>query len=76
MCVLPRILFDLFIYVVEWGRTKIDIVEHALGHAKNIQEGLLGVVLNKVDMNVFGRYASHREGYYYNKNYGRYGYTE
>ncbi|HEY5504191.1 MAG TPA: CpsD/CapB family tyrosine-protein kinase, partial [Sedimentisphaerales bacterium] len=69
-------LVDSFIFVVEWGRTKIDIVEHTLGHALGIRENLLGVVLNKVDMNVFGRYASHRENYYYNKHYARYGYTE
>jgi succinoglycan biosynthesis transport protein ExoP len=69
-------LVDSFVFVIEWGRTKIDIVEHALGHAQGVSDNLLGVVLNKVDMNVFGRYASHREGYYYNKHYARYGYTE
>ena len=69
-------LVDSFVFVVEWGRTKIDIVEHALGHAQGVCDNLLGVVLNKVDMNVFGRYASHRENYYYNKHYARYGYTE
>lgn len=69
-------LVDSFIFVIEWGRTKIDIVEHALSNAPGVFENLLGVVLNKVDMNVFGRYASHREGYYYNKHYERYGYME
>ncbi len=69
-------LIDSFVFVIEWGRTKIDIVEHALRHAPGIYDNLLGVVLNKVDMNVFGRFASHRESYYYNKHYARYGYTE
>ncbi len=69
-------LVDLFIYVIEWGRTKIDIVEHALKRARNVRENMLGVVLNKVDMNVFGRYASHQESYYFNKHYARYGYSE
>lgn len=69
-------LVDSFVFVIEWGGTKIDIVEHALGHAQGVYENLLGVVLNKVDMKVFGRYASHRESYYYNKHYARYGYTE
>ena len=45
-------------------------------HAQGVYDNLLGVVLNKVDMNIFGRYASHRENYYYNKHYARYGYTE
>jgi succinoglycan biosynthesis transport protein ExoP len=69
-------LVDSFVFVIEWGRTKTDIVEHALGQAQGVYENLLGVVLNKVDMNIFGRYANHHESYYYNKNYGRYGYTE
>ena len=69
-------LVDSFIYVIEWGRTKIDIVEHALGGAQGVYENLLGVVLNKVDMNVFGRYANQQGDYYYNKHYARYGYTE
>jgi succinoglycan biosynthesis transport protein ExoP len=69
-------LVDSFVFVIEWGRTKIDIVEHALTHARGVYDNLLGVVLNKVDMNVFGRYANNRESYYYNKHYARYGYTE
>ena len=69
-------LVDSFIYVIEWGRTKIDVVEHALGHAQGVHENLLGVVLNKVDMNAFGRYASHQHDYYYNPHYGRYGYKD
>jgi succinoglycan biosynthesis transport protein ExoP len=68
-------LVDSFIFVIEWGETKIDIVEHVLGHAPGVYENLVGVVLNKVDMNLFRRYASHHESYY-NKNYARYGYTE
>jgi hypothetical protein len=52
------------------------IVEHAFGHAQGARDNLLGVVLNTVDMNVFGRYASHRENYYYTRQYARYGYTE
>ena len=54
-------LVDSFVFVIEWGRTKIDVVEHALGHAPGVYDNLLGVVLNKVDMNIFGRYAAHRE---------------
>ena len=69
-------LIDSFVFVVEWGSTNIEVVKHALGHAQNVYENMLGVVLNKVDRNVFGRYAGHHEGYYYNKYYGRYGYTE
>jgi succinoglycan biosynthesis transport protein ExoP len=69
-------LVDSFIFVIEWGQTKIDVVEHALGQAQEVYDHLLGVVLNKVDMKSFGRHASHHQSYYYNKHYGRYGYTE
>jgi len=69
-------LIDSFVFVVEWGRTKVDVAEHALSNARGVHENLLGVVLNKVDMNAFGRYESHREGYYFNRYYARYGYTD
>ncbi len=46
-------LMDSFVYVIEWGRTKFDVVEHALGHAQGVRDNLLGVVLNKVDMQCF-----------------------
>ena len=44
-------LLDSYIFVIEWGRTKIDVVKHALAAAQGVSENLLGVVLNKVDMN-------------------------
>lgn len=69
-------LVDSYIFVIEWGRTKIDVAQHALSQAEGVYENLIGAVLNKADMNLFGRYESHRENYYYNKNYSRYGYTE
>jgi hypothetical protein len=52
-----------------------NIVEHAFGHAQGVRDNLLGAALNKVDMNIFGRYARHRKNYYYNKQYARAGYT-
>jgi polysaccharide biosynthesis transport protein len=69
-------LVDSFVFVVEWGSTKIDVVEHALGIARGVHDNLLGVVLNKADMNKFGRYESYRGNYYYNRYYARYGYTD
>ena len=66
-------LVDSYIFVIEWGRTKIDVVKHALAAAQGVSENLLGAVLNKVDMNRFGRYAGEDESYYYNKRYTQYG---
>jgi succinoglycan biosynthesis transport protein ExoP len=69
-------LVDSFLFVVEWGRTKIDVVEHVLDLARGVHENLLGVVLNKADMNTIGRYEAYRGNYYYKRYYARYGYTE
>ncbi|MBV8428701.1 MAG: AAA family ATPase [Hyphomicrobiales bacterium] len=69
-------LVDSFVFVVEWGRTKIDIAEHVLSGAPGVYENLLGVVLNKVNMKTFARYESSRENYYYNRYFARYGYTD
>ena len=68
-------LVDGYIYVVDWGRTRIDHVEQALSSAKGVYEHLLGVVLNKVDLRSLGRYDG--GGYYHHESYfQRYGYTE
>ena len=69
-------LIDSFLFVIEWGRTKIDVAQHVLDHAPGVYENLIGVALNKVNMNIFGRYAGERESFYYNKHYARYGYTD
>jgi polysaccharide biosynthesis transport protein len=69
-------LLDGYLLVVEWGKTKIDVVEHALGTARGVYDNLLGVLLNKVDFKRFRRYESGRNQYYYNAHYSRYGYTD
>jgi succinoglycan biosynthesis transport protein ExoP len=69
-------LVDSFLFVVEWGRSKIEVAELALGTANGVYENLLGVVLNKADMTRLGRYESHRGNYYHNRYYSRYGYTD
>ena len=65
---------DSYVFVVEWERTKIEVVEHALNVAKGIKDMMLGVVLNKADITRIGRYG--HDGYYQNKYYSRYGYTD
>jgi polysaccharide biosynthesis transport protein len=67
---------DSYGFVVEWGRTKTDIVEHALDAAKGVYDNLLGVVLNKVDFDVLNRYEGYRGNYYYRQYYAQYGYAE
>ena len=69
-------IVDTYLLVVQWGSTKIPLIEHALGEAPGVYENLLGVVLNKVDMNVARRYDGHLKDYYHNKHFARYGYVD
>jgi succinoglycan biosynthesis transport protein ExoP len=66
-------LIDCFILVVEWGRTRTDVVQHALHTAPNVYEALIGTVLNKTDMKAMKRYDSYHNDYYNNEHYTRYG---
>lgn len=63
-------LMDFYFLVVEWGCTKIDVVQHALGTANGVHDKLAGVVLNKINMDYIGRYDAHTYYYtnYYKKN--------
>jgi succinoglycan biosynthesis transport protein ExoP len=69
-------LIDTYLFVIEWGKTRIGVVEHALSSAHEVYENLLGVVLNKVDIKLLSRYDNDRGEYYYNPLYSRYGYTD
>ena len=64
---------DSYICVTEWGRTKIGAVKYAFGDASNIYENLLGVVLNKANVNQLSTYAPIGKNYYNNKHYVQYG---
>jgi polysaccharide biosynthesis transport protein len=65
-------LVDAYVLVVEWGRTRIKLVEHALSEAENVYENLLGVVLNKANLDIVHRYDGHLGDYYNNKHFARY----
>lgn len=66
-------LIDCYVLVVEWGRTKIDVVQHALHTAPTICDSLIGAVLNKTDMRTMARYDTSRSDYYSDSHYVRYG---
>lgn len=66
-------LIDSYVFIVEWGRTKIDVAELALRKAPVVNEKLLGVVLNKVDYKMLSRYEGNRSDYYSDKYYAQYG---
>ena len=69
-------LIDCFVLVVEWGRTKIEVVQHALHTAPNVYETLIGTVLNKTDIKAMRRYDNYRSDYYNNEHYIRYGFAD
>jgi succinoglycan biosynthesis transport protein ExoP len=65
-------LFDCFLFVVEWGKTKIDVADHALATNRGVFDNLLGVILNKVDSNRLRYYDFNRKQYYHNEYYAQY----
>jgi polysaccharide biosynthesis transport protein len=60
-------LIDSYIYVVEWGRTRINLVRDQLIAAPELYDRLLGVVLSKANLKVLARYER-----YYGYNYYKY----
>jgi exopolysaccharide transport family protein len=64
-------LIDCMILVVEWGRTKIEVVRHALDVAPNLQESIIGAVLNKTDMDHIALYDMKHKSMYKKEYYTR-----
>jgi len=69
-------LIDCYVLVVEWGRTKIDVVQHALHTAPTISDSLIGAILNKTDIKAMARYDAQRSDYYDESHYVRYGFSD
>jgi succinoglycan biosynthesis transport protein ExoP len=67
-------IIDSYIYVIEWGRTKINVVQHHLTAAPELQDRLLGVVLTKADVKALARYEQYYGRNYYKYYDARYGY--
>ena len=63
-------IIDGYIYVIEWGRTRINLVQHQLTGFPELQDRLLGVVLNKADVRVLDRYETYYGKYNYKNYYG------
>jgi succinoglycan biosynthesis transport protein ExoP len=59
-----------YILVIEWGDTKVDDVQYALRHAVEVQENIIGAVLNKVDLDSLAHYDRRSAKYSY--SYSRY----
>src|SRR5262249_20507212 len=66
-------LVDCMLLVIEWGRTKIGVVERALDTAPNVHQAVIGAVLNKTNMARLHQYDVPGKSIYTNKYYTRYG---
>jgi polysaccharide biosynthesis transport protein len=64
---------DSYVCVTEWGCTKIGAVKYAFKDAPNVYENLLGVVLNKANIDRLSTYDPVGGNYYRNKYYAQYG---
>jgi polysaccharide biosynthesis transport protein len=64
---------DAYVLIVEWGRTKMDVVERALRESPSVHKNTLGAVLNKVDLKQVDKYDSYPGAYdsYYRKGNAR-----
>jgi capsular exopolysaccharide synthesis family protein len=69
-------LVDCMILVIEWGRTKINVVQHALDTAPNLHQAIIGAVLNKINMDDLPQYDVQHKSMYKNKYYARYAYLD
>jgi succinoglycan biosynthesis transport protein ExoP len=67
---------DLYVCVTAWRCTQIGAVKYAFKDAPNVYENLLGVVLNKVNVDRLCTYDSIGGNYYRNKHYTQYGMTD
>ena len=67
-------IVDSYLFVIEWGRTSVEAVERALSSAPLVYENLLGVILNKADLETMGNYSRNAGGSYNNEYHERYGF--
>jgi polysaccharide biosynthesis transport protein len=64
--------FDGFVLVVEWGNTSLDVLEASFAGNDQIHRKLLGVILNKVDIQKLRTYHPALSSLYDQKKYGTY----
>jgi exopolysaccharide transport family protein len=69
-------LVDCMILVIEWGRTKINIVRQALETAPNLHQAIVGAVLNKTNMDHLAQYDVQHKSMYKNQYYAKYAYLD
>jgi succinoglycan biosynthesis transport protein ExoP len=69
-------IVDSYLFVVEWGATGAEVVQRALASAPLVYERLLGVILNKADLNLMRNYSRNAGYSYQSKYHERYGFED
>ena len=69
-------LVDCVILVIEWGRTGIDVVQHALDTAPALHQAIMGAALNKTNMDRLRKHDVQHKSMYKDKYYAKYAYLE
>lgn len=62
-------LIDAYVFVVEWGTTRVETVQQTLQQCGRVYSNMLGFVLNKVNMSAIRRYDAENGMYYANYYY-------
>lgn len=65
-------LVDAFVFVVQWGRIPRQFLRNMLQREDRIADKVLGVVLNKVDMDKLKLYRTSDSSEYYASSYAKY----
>jgi succinoglycan biosynthesis transport protein ExoP len=69
-------IIDNYVLIIEWARTRMELVERALATAEGVNDKLLGVALNKANPGVMRRHDRYGSGYYHQLYAPRYGLTD
>jgi polysaccharide biosynthesis transport protein len=69
-------IIDSYLLVIEWGRTGVHAVRRALVSAPLIYERLVGVILNKADLDAVSRYSRGSAETYRSEYFERYGFKD
>jgi polysaccharide biosynthesis transport protein len=69
-------IVDSYLFVIEWGQTSVETVERALSSAPLVYENLLGVILNKADLEAMRNYSRGADDRYKNRYHERYGFED
>jgi polysaccharide biosynthesis transport protein len=69
-------IVDSYLFVIEWGQTSVESVERALSSAPLVYDNLMGVILNKADLEVMRNYSRNAQENYKTSYYERYGFED